>query len=103
MSRFARAVDGNHRDIVRALRQLAVPVTSLASCGGGVPDLLVWSRAARRWRLVEVKDRRKVPSARRLTEAERAFFAAHGEAVELGDLVVCESVEDVLRAAGVVP
>lgn len=101
MSRHARAVDANHAQVVRALRQLAVPVVSLAPLGNGAPDVLIWSRHLHRWRLVELKDGTKPPSARKLTEAERAFFTTFASAAAAGDLVVCLSVDEVLKVAGV--
>lgn len=46
--------DGNHKDIVRALRFAKCSVVDLADVGGGVPDLLV-GRSHRVTRLLEVK------------------------------------------------
>ncbi len=80
--RRAAAVDSNQAEIVAALRKRGHLVQSLAAVGGGVPDLLVGVHdvyAAPGWRhvvLLEVKDGRKVPSARRLTDAELAWHAA---------------------------
>lgn len=41
MSRFARKVDGNHGDIVEALRNAGYSVASLATVGNGCPDIIV--------------------------------------------------------------
>lgn len=71
MSRFARRVDDNQAGIVAAFRRLGCAVFSLASVGRGCPDLLV--AFGGRNHLVEVKDGRKVPSARKLTPLEERF------------------------------
>jgi len=68
VSRYARKVDENQAQVVAALRALGATVQSLAAVGAGVPDLLVGHRG--RTFLLEVKDGRKVPSARYLTDAE---------------------------------
>lgn len=57
--------DDNQAAIIAALRRCGARVESLASVGGGVPDLLVGHRS--RLLLIEVKDGRKPPSARALT------------------------------------
>lgn len=64
--------DGNHAAIVAALRSIGASVVSLADIGNGCPDLLVGYRGQNL--LLEVKDGRKPPSARKLTPAERKFF-----------------------------
>ena len=60
MRRAAR-VDDNHLAIVRALEKAGAAVTSLATVGDGVADLLVSYR--NRWHVIEVKDGSKPPSA----------------------------------------
>ena len=67
MRRRART-DGNHSEIVAALRAAGCSVQSLAALGSGVPDLLVG--VAGRNLLVEVKNGRKPPSKRRLSPDE---------------------------------
>ena len=71
MSRFARRVDENHAQVVAMFRALGCDVRSTASVGAGFPDLAVGLGG--RTYLVEVKDGRKVPSARRLTPLELKF------------------------------
>lgn len=71
MSRYARKVDDNHREIVATLEALGCTVHSTAGLGAGFPDLLVL--CAGQLRLVEVKDGRKPKSQRKLTPAEEAF------------------------------
>jgi hypothetical protein len=71
MSRFARKVDANQAAVVRALRAVGATVQSLASVGGGCPDLLVGYRG--RTYLLEVKDGARMPSKRRLRPGQEAF------------------------------
>ena len=66
-------VDGNHGAVVEALRKAGIAVKSLASVGGGMPDLLCGLRNTNV--LLEVKDGNKPPSERELTAAEAQFFA----------------------------
>lgn len=90
-------VDGNHPEIVRALRQVGATVESLASVGGGVPDLLVGFHGLTV--LLEVKDGRRPPSERKLTEAEKAFLRDWRG----GPALVVGSVEAALAAIGAYP
>ena len=66
--------DANQTAIVAALRRIGCSVTSLASVGGGCPDLLVGWRSVTV--LMEVKDGSKCPSKRTLTEAETEWHEA---------------------------
>ena len=77
-------VDTNHSDIVEALRRCGWRVTSLASLGGGVPDLLVY-RTGQPLRLLEVKAKGGV-----ITKAQEDFMA------EGWPVTVVRSIEDVL-------
>jgi Holliday junction resolvase len=88
-----RRVDANHWDVFSALKRLGWCVVSTAELGGGFPDLV----AARGGvlKLIEVKDGKKKPSARKLTPSEADFhrlFAAAGCPV-----VIVESLEDVVK------
>jgi hypothetical protein len=74
VSRHARAVDANQSEVVAMFRALGCSVHSTASVGAGFPDLAVGLGG--RTYLVEVKDGRKVPSARRLTPLEAKFAEA---------------------------
>lgn len=71
--RRAAKVDGNHGAVVKALRDAGIAVKSLASVGGGMPDLLWALRDVTG--LMEVKDGSKPPSERQLTKAEAEFIA----------------------------
>lgn len=72
MRRAARQ-DANHRDIVEALRAIGASVADTSGVGGGFSDLVVGFRG--RNYLVEVKDGRKPPSARKLTQDQKDFVA----------------------------
>ena len=74
MRRAAR-IDANHAAIVNTLRKCGCEVQSLAACGQGVPDALVYHRATNRLMLVEIKDGTKSPSTRRLTPDQIAWHA----------------------------
>lgn len=74
MSRYARRVDDNHREVVATFEALGCRVRSTAALGRGFPDLLVLCRGM--LHLVEVKDGRKPKSERKLTPAEEAFAKA---------------------------
>jgi hypothetical protein len=75
MRRAAR-VDQNQVEIVEALRSVGCQVQSLASVGGGVPDLLVGIPGCRDLMLIEVKDGTKPPSDRKLTPEQEKWHAA---------------------------
>ena len=82
-------LDANQLDIVKALRQAGASVTSLASVGGGCPDLLVGIRKVTT--VMEVKDGAKPPSKRKLTEPEQDW---HDE--WRGSKHIVESIEQAL-------
>lgn len=86
--RRAAKVDGNHAEIVRALRSAGCSVLSLASLGRGVPDLLV-VRGRDYW-LAEVK----LPG-KPLRPLQEAFRQSWG-----GPVQVVYSVDDALRMVG---
>lgn len=69
--RRAAKVDANSEQIVSALRAMGATVR-IVTQGNGLPDLLVGYRGYTL--LLEIKDGRKPPSARKLTEAEQKFF-----------------------------
>jgi hypothetical protein len=71
--RRAAKVDANHAEIVSALEEAGAQVTSLATVGNGVADLLVsWNGA---WSVIEVKDGKKAPSARQLTKLQKHWMS----------------------------
>jgi hypothetical protein len=88
--RYANRIDANQNKIVEALRGAGAYVR-IISQGDGIPDLLVGYRGFTI--LMEVKDGDKVPSARKLTDAEQKFFNEW----EGGLLVVVNSVQEALE------
>ena len=91
----AAKIDANHEQVVSALRAAGASVQSLAGVGKGVPDLLVGFQG--KTLLMEVKDGRKTPSERRLTEDQIKW---HG-AWRGGPLAVVDGVDAALRMLGV--
>lgn len=88
--RYANRIDANQNAIVDAMRK-AGAVVRIISQGDGIPDLLVGYKGYTI--LMEVKDGDKVPSARKLTEAEQKFF----DDWRGGMLVIVNSVEEALE------
>lgn len=76
--RRAAHVDSNQGEIVDALRAAGASVEpKLARLGEGVPDILVGIRGVTT--VMEIKDGKKFPCERRLTEAEEKWHNAwHG-------------------------
>lgn len=91
----AARIDANHEQVVSALRAAGASVQSLAGVGKGVPDLLVGFQG--KTLLMEIKDGRKTPSERRLTEDQVRW---HG-AWRGGPLAVVDGVDAALRMLGV--
>ena len=87
----AAKVDANHEQVVLALRAAGASVQSLAAVGQGVPDLLVGFQG--KTLLMEIKDGRKAPSERRLTEPQLKW---HG-AWRGGPLAIVDSPDAALR------
>jgi hypothetical protein len=92
MRRAAR-VDANQEQVVSALRAAGAQVQSLAAIGKGVPDLLVSFRG--NLHLLEIKDGKKPPSARKLTPDQQTWRQTWGAVVE-----VVTSPEQALKAIG---
>jgi hypothetical protein len=65
MNRFARKVDANQSEIVRALEAIGIRVIDMSATGEGCPDLCCLFRGQTYW--LEIKDGKKPPSARKLT------------------------------------
>ena len=103
MRRRAARVDGNHADVVKALRKAGCLAYSTAPLGHGFPDVCVWSPYTKAIHLLEVKDGSKPPSARELTPDERAFADAGWPVVvvlnEVDALVAVGAVEGPKGAA----
>lgn len=97
MARYRAKIDGNHTDIVTALRSVGAGVQSLAGVGDGCPDLLVAFRGA--WHVLEVKDGSKPPSKRTLTPAEEMWLMRFDE---LAPVFVVKSVDEALEVIGAI-
>lgn len=93
--RRAAKIDANQEQVVSALRAVGATVQTLAAVGKGVPDLLVGYQG--KTLLLEVKDGRKPPSERRLTEDQLKW---HG-AWRGGPLAVVDGPDAALRMLGV--
>jgi hypothetical protein len=78
---------------VETLRQVGATVQPLHAVGGGVPDLLVGFRG--QTYLIEVKDGRKPPSARKLTPDQVEWHSAWR-----GQVAIAEWPDDALRIIG---
>lgn len=89
--RRAAKVDANQSDITSALRALGVSVQPLHMVGKGCPDLLCGYRG--RNVLLEVKDGKKPPSARRLTDDESRWAASWN-----GQVAVVNCIADAISA-----
>lgn len=82
-------LDRNQKEIVEALRAAGMSVVSLAAVGNGCPDIAVGYNG---WTfMLEIKDGKLPPSARRLTDAESRFAS-----LWRGHLEVVNSTEEAL-------
>jgi len=81
----------NQPGIVKALEQIGCSVQSLAACGNGVPDLLVGYRGYNV--LLEIKDGKKIPSKRKLTQDQTVWHV-----LWKGQVKVVETVEEAIAA-----
>jgi hypothetical protein len=89
--RRAAKVDANQADIVAALRKIGASVQPLHSVGQGCPDLLVGWRGMNT--VLEVKDGKKPPSARKLTTDQVIWHEGWR-----GQVAVVETVEQAILA-----
>jgi hypothetical protein len=89
--RRAAKVDANQADIVAALRKIGASVQTLHSVGQGCPDILVGWRGMNT--ILEIKDGKKPPSARKLTEDQVIWHETWR-----GQVAVVETVEQAIIA-----
>lgn len=87
MRRAAR-VDGNHKAIVKRLRELGMSVADTSRLGAGFPDIVVGWRGVNG--MFEIKDLLRKPSERRLTDDEDKFHTAWK-----GQIAKVETAEEV--------
>lgn len=89
MRRAART-DENHAEIITAFRALGFAVSDTSRLGKGFPDAVI-SRQ-KKTAVVEIKDGKKPPSARKLTADEKRFKETWS-----GVHLIVESLDDVER------
>jgi Holliday junction resolvase len=94
--RRAAKIDANQEAVVIALRAAGTKVQSLAAIGKGVPDLLCQYEGT--FYLIEVKDGRKQPSQRKLTE-DQVKWHEEWKSAFLG---VVESPDEALKFIGAI-
>jgi Holliday junction resolvase len=94
--RRAAKIDSNQIQVVSALRAAGAKVQSLAAIGKGVPDLLCKYEGA--FYLIEVKDGRKPPSQRKLTE-DQVKWHEEWKSAFLG---VVDSPDEALKFIGAI-
>jgi len=94
--RRAAKVDQNQDQVVSALRAAGAKVQSLAAVGKGVPDLLCQYEGT--FYLIEVKDGRKTPSQRKLTD-DQVKWHSEWKSAFLG---VVESPDEALKFIGAI-
>ncbi len=92
MSGYAKRTDENQKEVVAELRaalpEASVHVTS--GTGDGFPDLVVgWKK--RHNFLIELKDRDKPPSDRKLTNAQMSMHSNWQ-----GQVAVCHSASEII-------
>ena len=93
MRRAART-DVNQAEIVKCLRAAGCSVQSLATVGQGCPDLLVGAHGINF--LLEVKNAKQAPSARKLTPYEELWHRQWR-----GLVAIVETPEQALAAVGI--
>jgi hypothetical protein len=90
----ASKVDANQTQVVSALRAAGASVQHLSNVGQGCPDLLVGHKGINY--LMEVKDGRKSPSQRKLTDDQVMWHLAW-----LGAVKIVNSPDEALTVIGV--
>lgn len=95
MMRRAARIDGNHGEIVAALRAIGCTVQSLAAVGCGVPDLLAARNGVNY--LLEIKSDAQPPSKQRLTADEIIWHNNWN-----GRVSIVTNVREALAAVGAV-
>lgn len=90
--RRAAKIDANQPEIVSALRKIGARVVPTHTVGQGFPDLIVSTPDGSRTVLMELKDPKQPPSARKLTPAQEEFHAAW-----TGEIYVVETPEQAIE------
>ena len=89
---YAKKVDANQAEIVKALREIGVHVFITSSLGKGFPDLVCDFYGT--LLLVEIKDGSRILSQRKLTPREADFYV-----IWQNHTVIIESVSQALKIA----
>ena len=74
MTRYAKRVDANHKEIRDGLREKGWMVLDLSGAGDGIPDLAVALAPGTPW-FLEIKDGDKPLSAQKLTKAQEVWHS----------------------------
>ena len=85
-----KKTDSNQKEIVAAFRNAGATVFHVHMVGHGFPDIIVGYHGKNY--LIEIKDGKKVKSARKLTPDEEIFHSTWR-----GHVAIVESVEDVIK------
>lgn len=86
---YARRTDANHQQMIDALRLTGWFVKDTSRLGDGFFDLVI--QKPQRTVFVELKDGKKPPSARKLTQAEAEL---HADFIAAGaEVVILESID----------
>lgn len=89
-----RKADSNQKELVSQMRKIpGLTVAHIHTVGQGVPDLICGFR--QRNYLFELKDPKKPPSAKKLTEDEKLWHEQW-----TGSVHVVETLDDVLKIIG---
>lgn len=88
--RRAAKVDGNHSEIIKALRQIGASVADTSRIGQGFPDAVVGFRGKNF--MLEIKNGELSPCRRKLTEDEKLFHERW-----CGSVHVVECVEEAIN------
>lgn len=93
----AAKADRNQPEIVQALRAAGAKVIHLHQLGAGIPDLLISTGSHRpsvgKLGLLEIKDGKRPPSERKLTQDQIAWWDEHKD---IGPMAIANSVEEAL-------
>lgn len=93
--RVRAKVDGNHAEIIAAIRAIGGQAQSIANIGGGSPDVLAAFRGV--WYVLEIKDGALPPSKRQLTPDEAAWHARYGA---VAPVYIVNSIAEALHVLG---
>ena len=91
MSRYARRVDDNQREIVKGLMQIGCLVHDTSAAGKGFPDIVAGFRG--KVHLIEIKDGGKTKSRRKLTPVQEDFHRLWS-----GYVTVVKSLDEAIEA-----